>query len=361
MVPRGEYAPLESQIAKIPSSVLNVTDFENRFDSVFSDLIVNEKSEDGKSTVQSLLGVPLGYETLGVFYNRSLFRSGVPTTWSAVEALYGNFPQNIFPTNLGLRRAYVPNIADILPIFFADAKIFSYKNLENITSPFKSYYEFGNLGNGTTDLETDIYTSKNNLRETESTMKTAKSTTFDEFLRGNIGMIIGYPSLANELALSAKRVGADANMTELIYTGRLPKMTQQSSENIAKYTYFAISNNAKTPDASVKFLQYLMTPEAQQIAMEIFPYQIPAQIEFHAAAQNSVLSPTFARAKLDAFIPSAGMKVITFDYGAKTTFESLLDANWEDFADNTALSSFGATLVSTISCEIADNPELCKK
>lgn len=361
MVPHGEYSPLESRIAEIPSSVLSVTDFENRFDTVFSDLIINAKSSDGKSTEQSLRGIPLGYETLGVFYNRSLFRTGTPTTWTAVENLYGNFPANIFPTNLGLKRSLVPNIADILPIFFLDANVTSYKNLANVTAPFREYYSYGDLGNTAEDGEVDMYATNNTLRAAESQIRLDRNaTTLDAFMRGNIGMIIGYPSLIQELALSQKRVGATDSMTDLIYTARIPQISQQSASNIAKYNYFAISKNTENPDAAAQFLAYLMTPEAQQIAMQTFPYRIPAQREFQIAAQNNVLSPNFSKAKLDAFIPAAGMSLFTFDYGAKTTFEALLDAHWDDFADNSTLSTLGETISSTIACEVADNPELCK-
>lgn len=257
----------------------------------------------------------------------------------------------------------MPNISDILPIFFLDSGVTSYKNLANITAPFANYYSYGDLSNGVESGEdVDIFTTSNTLRQAESTMKADRNaTTIDLFMRGNIGMIIGYPSLINELVLSQKRVGATTSMTDLVYTARLPQFSQQSSANIAKYNYFAISKNSQNTQAATQFLAYLMTPEAQQIAMQIFPYRIPAQRAFQISAQDNILSPNFSKAKLDAFIPTPGMTLSVFDYGAKTTFESILDAHWDDFSDNTALSMLGSTIVSVISCEVADNPELCKK
>lgn len=100
----------------------------------------------------------------------------------------------------------MPNISDILPIFFLDSGVTSYKNLANITAPFANYYSYGDLSNGVESGEdVDIFTTSNTLRQAESTMKADRNaTTIDLFMRGNIGMIIGYPSLINELVLSQK-------------------------------------------------------------------------------------------------------------------------------------------------------------
>ena len=328
MVQKNEYAPLESQLAKIPGDVIDITDFERRFDPVFSDLVITEKNPDTKIPTQSLLGVPLGYETLGVFYNRALLRNGAPGSWDQVELLYGQFPDGIFPTNLGLRRTFVPNISDILPFFLGESKVFSYKNLANITAPFQKYYSFGDLINSTSaDATADIYSNNNTLRRTESQMKANKnSTTIDEFMRGKIGMILGYPSLISELELSQKRVGS-TNVGDLIYTDKIPQFSAKNPYNIAKYSFFGISKNSKNPEQSLKFLQFLMSSRAQEIAMEIYPASIPAQTEFHAAAAVKALSEKFPKAKMDAFLLSPSMSVSVFDYGAKSIFDAVVDAN----------------------------------
>ena len=353
MVQKNEYAPLESQLAKIPSNVIDITDFGRRFDPVFSDLIVSEKNPDTKITTQSLLGVPLGYETLGVFYNRALLRNGAPTSWDQIELLYGQFPAGIFPTNLGLRRTFVPNISDILPFFLGESKVFSYKNLTNITSPFQKYYSFGDLINSTNpDVTADIYSHNNTLRQTESQLKSNKnSTTIDEFLRGNIGMIVGYPSLISELEMSQKRVGG-AGVEDLVYTDKIPQFSAKNPYNIAKYSFFGISKNSKNPDQALKFLQFLMSSQAQEISMEIYPMLIPAQTEFHAAAAVKSLSEKFPKAKMDAFLLGPSMSVSVFDYGAKSIFDAMIDANWEDFSSLSSLSGLGERISKAIRCEV---------
>ena len=41
-------------------------------------------------------------------------------------------------------------------------------------------------------------------------MNTDKTTTLDLFMKGDIGLILGYPSIVTELEKSAKRVGAES-------------------------------------------------------------------------------------------------------------------------------------------------------
>lgn len=361
MLPKNEYAPLESQIAKIPESAVSIADFERRFDAVFAGLVTSEKGENN-ATTQSLLGVPLGYETLGVFYNRSLFRSGIPTNWSQVEALYGQFPNGIFPTNLGLKKNFVPNISDILPFFLSESKISSYKNLRNITTPFQKYYSFGDLINTPPSEENteNAYSQNDTLRRTEGLMKENKnSTTLDEFMRGNIGMIVGYPSLISDLELSAKRVGA-TGMENIIYTDRIPQFSASNPTNIAKYNFFAISKNSQNDDIALQFLNYLMSAEAGQIAVNLYPTKIPAQIEFHATAANATLSSNFPKARMDAFLLAPTWSVNVFDYGSKNTFDAIIDSNWDNFSSISTLSALGEELSRTISCEVEENSELCK-
>lgn len=193
----------------------------------------------------------------------------------------------------------MPNISDILPFFLAESKIFSYQNLGNIMTPFQKYYHFGDLVNTLASQENseNTYSQNDTLRRTEILMRENKNaTTLDEFMRGKIGMIIGYPSLISELELSAKRVGA-TNMESIIDTDRIPQFSPTNPYNIAKYNFFALSKNSQNGPLALQFMNYLMSAEAGRIALNTYPTQIPAQVEFHAAAEASaVLSKNFPKA-----------------------------------------------------------------
>lgn len=349
MLQRGEDAILEGRLTQIPSEVLSISEFENRFDDVFRDLIITDNSV--KPATHALLGIPLGYETLGIFYNRSLLRTGAPRLWSEVEAFYRQFPNGIYPSNLWLSTAFVPNVSDVLPMFFAQEKAKNYADLDNLTTPFADYYAYGDLMVSDEVTET-TYSQSDTLRRSETLMQENKRTTFDEFMRGNIALIVGYPSLVFELEKAKKRAGSQS-VDDVILAERLPQFSDRSIENIAKYSYLGISKKTQYPDAAARFLAYLMTDDAQRIAMEVYPHLIPAQTEFHYAAQGKSFSSELSRIKLDNFIPQPTTKLTVFDYGIKSKFQSILDQNWDAFESRSELSTLGSRISRTIACEIA--------
>lgn len=67
-----------------------------------------------------------------------------------------------------------------------------------------------------------------------------------------------------------------------------------------------------------------MTPEAQRLYMNEYPYLIPAQSEFYSSVVSNSLSETLSRTKLSAFIPNIGERVSIFQYGLKSQFERYL-------------------------------------
>lgn len=115
-------------------------------------------------------------------------------------------------------------------------------------------------------------------------------------MRGDIAMIIGYPSLILDLEKSSKRVSSDGKAIVLL-TERIPQ-SSPSRTNIGRYSYFAISKLTERGDASVKFLEYLMTTEAERLYMSEYPYLIPAQSEFYTTIESQSLSDNYIRTRL---------------------------------------------------------------
>ncbi len=114
-------------------------------------------------------------------------------------------------------------------------------------------------------------------------METGKTTTLDLFMRGDIGMIYGYPSLITELEKSDKRVGLESK-AGVILTEKIPSDSANSGiKNIAKFNFFALSKTTQNPEAGVKFLEYLMTSEAEKVFLQNNSYLLSAQREFWTA------------------------------------------------------------------------------
>ncbi len=343
----GEDAILETKIEPIPDSMLNIWDFEKRYDDVFLDLLFSSWSWKDKK--KFLKWVPLGYETLWIFYNKTLIRE-VPKTWNELEAIYPDFITDVYPTNIGLGPTYTPNMVDILPIWLNNENTKDYSDASNSKNGIEWYLNHGNIVIWAKQNEWDSVVSKT-LNNKKIDMLQGKINTLDLFMQWDIAMIIGYPSLVLELEKSSKRAGSSRS-DGVILTDRIPQVSIQDKKNIAKYSYFGISKFTKEWEASVKFLEYLMTPDAQRLFMNEYPYLIPAQSEFYETIMTHALSETLNRTKLAPFIPMIGEQLSVFQYWLKSRFERYLREGI-DTTETPDIESIATKISKEISCEIS--------
>ena len=351
MLKSGEDEILDTKIEPIPNTIIDFSDFDKRYDDIFKDLIYSTWSDKEKETF--LRWVPLGYETLGIFYNKSVIRE-VPKTWNELENLYRTFSAGQFPTNIGLGPTYTPNMIDIIPLWFNEINTTNYQEVSTNQNALSNYLSYGKLeiGNISDDDWIDINRNGNGntLANQKNQMIEQKFTTLDLFMQWDIAMIIWYPSLILELEKSSKRVGS-LSKEDTILTERIPQSSAQSEKNIGRYTYFGISKYSKNAGASAKFLEYLMTPDAQRLFMKENPYLIPAQFEFYATAESNPLSETINRTRLWSFIPNTREKISIFQYWLKSRFEQYL----REGIDNPIspdIDAITTNITNNISCEI---------
>lgn len=75
---------LESKIEPIPDQYFSTEEFSRSFNRVFDPLVVERtgKNEEGKEIrLSELKGIPMGYETMGAFYNLDIVTNAVSRTW----------------------------------------------------------------------------------------------------------------------------------------------------------------------------------------------------------------------------------------------------------------------------------------
>ena len=118
----------ESSIFLQQTDQINPTDIDpNNFRKwyqqfMWDDLIKTQSvsTKEGDKKIEYLIGVPVGYETLGLFYNRRYVQAKDVTSWaainSAIKALKEKTP-NMIPIALG-NGSTVPYSEDILTQFF---------------------------------------------------------------------------------------------------------------------------------------------------------------------------------------------------------------------------------------------------
>lgn len=349
MLKNGEDDILETKIEPIPNDALDFWEFEKRYDDIFGELIYSTGSWKDKKTV--IKWIPLGFETLGVFYNKTLIRE-IPKTWDELDNLYTESSTEAYPTNIWLSPTYTPNMVDIYPIWLNKEGIDNYADVYDRKSTLDTYLSYGSLWswNDTNNGDTESTQTKKILNDEKKVMIENKVTTLDLFMEWKISMILGYPSLILELEKSNKR-SKQAIDTNDILTERIPQVSPQKKQNIGRFTYFGISKHSKNGVASVKFLEYLLTPDAERIFINEYPYIIPAQVEFYSTAKKWTLSETFERTKLDAFIPLLEEKVSIFHYGIKSQFERYLK-DWLDNSNSPDIEAITKNISIEIACEI---------
>lgn len=163
-------------------------------------------------------------------------------------------------------------------------------------------------------VQDDIYTPVLTLDGQRESLDSDNATTFDMFMEGRIAMILGYPSIIAELEKSDKRLGIKSKAGNIL-TEKIPLTSPTDARiNIAKYNYFALSKTTENPIAGVKFLEYLMTTDAQTRFLQNNDTVLSAQREFWPAQAGSKISEVINRATIDAFIPDIDEEVSLFNY-----------------------------------------------
>ncbi len=360
VVDAGKDDLLESKIEPIPDSNFDMDDFYKRFDTVFFNTLIAETTDETtKVKTTYIKGVPLGYETLGIFYNKSAYPT-FPTTWADLDLKYVNPQEWVLPAGLGLSPRYIQNGVDLIGLFLSYDKIEDYTSLQNASHSLESYISYSwkarkldpstSVANdeSTTSLtETstgaDIWILKAKMTEENTTMT-------DLFVRGEVGMIFWYPSLVREIEYAKKRAW-DASHTDIVLTAPMLKVAPDSPrKSIARYSYFAISKGSSNKVDALNFLKYLSTEWAQAKYLEAFPFYIAAQTSFHANQMELPLSPSFARAKIGSFIQPEQQNFI-FHYGVWSTFEDWL-YKIIDRSNNIDINKATLSLWLRIQCQI---------
>lgn len=345
MVESGGDGILESQIVPIPESFLGLWDFDKVYEDIFLSLLRSEWS--GKNLTRSLVGVPIGYETLGIFYHKSLIRS-FPKTWSELETL--EIPSEkwpIYPINLWLWPAYTPEMTDLMAYFAGAAWGRSTKELTSGVSGIGDYLAYGT--NTIKTMDADWNEIARNLQDEQEGMLAEKLSTTDLFMRGKIALFIGFPTQVRELEKAYKRAEGEA-LDDLILTEKVPlDSLGRNRTNLARYKYLGISKKTTAPEASAKLLEYLMTDVASAKATEAFPLLLSPKRTLVMEQVNSPVSDIFARARMDAFIPDTDTDIFVFDYGMKSEYRKIL-REYIDRNEKVDINNLIKTLQTNISC-----------
>ncbi len=349
MVDGGADDILMSKLAPIPDSFISLQDFDKKYEDIFLPLIITEGEKGAQS--RSLLWVPLGYETLGLFYHKSLLRS-VPRTWNEVQNMY-NEPEksNVFPINIGLGPLYTPYTTDIIAYFMGKSGITETKDLTSWSSGVSEYLKYASTSLSSFINENGGSEWGWSLQDTREEMDRELLSTIDLFMRGRIAILVWYPSLIREIEKAEKRAWGDA-LDDLILTEKLPQDSLgKNRTNIARYRYLGVSKKTENAEAAAALLSYTMSDTGRIRTEENFPLLISPVRSWSEWQKETPLSKVFTRTRLDAFIPELQDTVFVFGYGIKWEYERVF-REYIDRNEKIDINKMLLTLSNGIWCEL---------
>lgn len=268
--------------------------------------------------------MPVGFETLGIYYNNNILK-GLPRTWDEIPELVRD-PLKDDPISfiaLG-GGSHLSNSADVLTAFLAQRgeEAIGYTNFNSI--PARSVI----------DNYIAYKREPNNLAQFNDQFGAGLSTT-DLFVRGDIASIIGYPSAHREIKIAMKRANKENIRTDrfeqFLKWGYLPQETLPEEDddliNITRYNYLAMSKTAKHPRNALLFLNYMMTEEAQETFFEEHEYYLPARIDLiekHQKSTIDVKGGTTKGSMIVADFYSDAYRFITNDLGIPNLYRYIV-------------------------------------
>ncbi len=319
VVPSTGAGLLESKTENIPGSLLDQNDLSKNLPKIFDPLavITPGKNSEGKAiSLTSYKGIPLGYETMALYYNRAVLNETVPATWEDFETMFGT-ASSTPPAALGLSARYIQEAASIVSLFFVQ------KGFTNLTGAstgagakaLDAYAAYGKNTTGPDALSAQI-----------PEMDAKRISTTDLFARGKVSVLFGFPSMIREIEYALKRAGSSASLERRdVRSALVPQYASGKKYNLARYNYFAVSKTAPHIDAAADFVAYLSTKEAGSAYAEAFPQYLPARMDvLEIRKEERNLAKGFQWIVYDSFIPTADTELVTFDRELTSQFEESL-------------------------------------
>lgn len=255
-----ETSQFENQVLGIDPAAVSPNDFRLRFNPVFwEDLILTDESD---SSVEFLKGIPAGYESLGIFYNRKYFlRPSEVETWTdftkEVRSIANKY-SNIIPIAMG-NASGVKRAADIISALLV---------LEGrdslVTTDSTQSRQVLAMYNGFAQRDGD---NRYNILSAPF----VTDTDVDFFTKWDVAAMIWYP---RDL-LSIDEIGYQKSF---LFATPFPKYAWSEKLTSISYNYFAINKDTSHRDLALWFVSFLSSTQGQQLYVDTFPYYLSPEL-----------------------------------------------------------------------------------
>lgn len=352
----GGYMYLDPIIVSLGENIIDLDDFENRFHALFVDELVFEEKQkvDGVSQiVRGVRGIPVGFEPLGIYYNRELMPT-TPQFWENImDLLSDDAKTNKVPAvSLGYGRG-TPISADMFPFLtmqYEGDQFDSYETIDSVEA------------RSTLEKLLEYRLEPNNLSQFQDAYVNTLTNT-DLFVRAKVATLVGYPSTERDIQIAIKRAKKDKayedTFEDNVRWTTIPQVEEEAKKqvNMARFMYFVmakygINRNKEKPqnDPVIKFMQYLATSKAQQTFFENYEYYLPSQIEMlkEPKAQIDGKTGDFDMTVGDWYVPT--QKYLQYNKGLPHLFTYIVEKALDE--PGATASVISGNILSYLSCKI---------
>ena len=333
----GGHFYVDPYIVSLWENLLDFADFENRFHPLFVDELMFEEKQKvngADKIVRGLRGIPVGFEPMGIYYNRNIMPTS-PTLWKTIgDLLSDDAKKNKYSAlSLGYGRA-TPDSGDILPLLTIQYKgidFSSYKTMDTVES------------RSIIDQLLEYRREPNNLSQFKDAMDNTL-TMSDLFARGKVATLVWYPSTEREILLAQKRAkkdkALDPDFIKNIRWTTIPQVEEEAKKqtNLSRFMYFSmtkngINRNKEKPgnDPVIKFMQYLATTKAQQTFFENYEYYLPSQMALLKSEKDTQIDKKtgdFGMTVGDWYVDT--QKFIPYDMGIPHVFGGIVERAFDE-------------------------------
>lgn len=296
----------EDQTIGINPSLVHPNEFRKKYKWVFADDLIARSGDS-----EYLKWIPVGYESLWIFFNRRYIRSSdLKTLGSLTSTIQKKKKDFSWKVAIALwNGSMVTNSSDIATQFvlLEDGSSNTIERIEPkiFQNGVVSYMNFG------------FSESDNAYNSLAKEMKAAGKNETELFSEGKILMLVGYPRLINAIDASGYR-------SSLLLAASFPHYVPNQWKRLINYNYFVINKNSVNRDAAQDFLVYLGTEEWAKSFFTAFPYYLPALLSLESDFIEKKIHKDY-NIILKDFV-DASYSLTSFDKGITSIYDQKLEA-----------------------------------
>lgn len=303
----NEQSVFLEQVDGISPTEIDPNNFKKWFQQFFWDDLVKTTTMtvgEEEKKVEFLVGVPVGYEVLWMFYNKRYINAKDVVSWASISSAIKNIKEKgteIIPLAMW-DGSTVPYAEDIITQFFMLDGLNTLEKTDGnkMKQGLSSYMTFW-------DPDGD-----NAYNKATPELKELWKNALDLFSREEVAMVAGYPRMLKEI----NQRGFKKNF---LFAAPFPNYFLSEGKTLVNYNYFVANKNSRNLKFAQTFVKYLSTESAQKKFLTTYPYYLPALISL----ESDVLSE-----KIDSNYP-----IILKDFLREDTIRASYDKGLKSLYD----------------------------